>query len=315
MKRPVGYGSLFAALALFVATTFLETTWDVTAGNDPLRGWALKGALALSVALAAYGTYLLTVRVARQWTDDQRRQHDVRNVLRLAFGLAALVGVAGAFTDEWLGVLFSLGIAGFAVTFALQTPIVSLLGWVYVMAERPFQVGDRVRIDDAIGDVVEIDFLVTTLWEVHGDLVDSHQPSGRVVTVPNALVLESQVFNYSDDEFPYVWTEVPIEVSYETDVAFARELAGDVADDLLGDEMADRIDEYREALEETAVSLEVHSRPTVNVEQTDSWVELRVRVLAEPDGVQATENEVVEHVLDAFGEHPDRVSYPVGRYR
>jgi len=314
VKRPVGYGSLLAAVALFVATTVLRNTWKVP-GNEAVKTWTLKGALALAVAFATYGLYLLTLRAVRRWTDDQRRQHDVRNVLRLAFGLAGLVGAAGAFTEEWLGVLFSLGIAGFAVTFALQTPIVSLLGWVYVMAKQPYQVGDRVRIEDAKGDVVAIDFLTTTLWEVGGDLVTTHQPSGRVVTVPNAVVLESEVFNYTQDEFPFVWAELPIQVSYETDLEYAREQARVVADDHLGDEMEARVERYRERLSETPVSLEVHARPTVNVTQEDSWVELRVRFLTDPRSIQRTHNELYAKILDRYNAAPDRVGYPVGRPR
>jgi len=49
-------------------------------------------------------------------------------------------------TDQWVGVLFSLGVVGFAVTFALQQPLFSLIGWLYIMVKRPYQVGDRVAI-------------------------------------------------------------------------------------------------------------------------------------------------------------------------
>lgn len=315
MKRPVGYGAVLAAVALFFSVNLLRETWQVTEANEALKLWTLKAGIALAVALAVYGLYRLTLGAVRHWTDDERRKHDLRNVLRLSFGLVGIVGVAGAFTEQWLGVLFSLGIAGFAVTFALQTPIVSLLGWVYIMAKRPFQVGDRVRIEEAKGDVVEIDFLTTTLWEVEGDLVTTHQPSGRVVTVPNAVVLESQVFNYTQEDFPFVWAELPIQVSYETDLAFASETAREVADDYLGDEMAARVERYRERIARSPVALEVKERPSVNVKQSESWVELRVRFLHKPRGVQTTRNELYARILDEFQDHPDRVGYPVGRPR
>ena len=107
----------------------------------------------------------------------------------------------------------------------------------YILVERPYQVGDRVRIEEAKGDVIDVDFLATTLWEINGELVSSNQPSGRIVTVPNSVVLSSEVFNFSWDEFPYVWNEISIQVAYETDLAFARgEMVG-IADELLGDEM------------------------------------------------------------------------------
>jgi hypothetical protein len=59
--------------------------------------------------------------------------------------------VLAVVTEQWLGVLFSL------------------LGWVYIMVNRPYQVGDRVAIEDPKGDVVEVayetdlDFARTTM--------------------------------------------------------------------------------------------------------------------------------------------------------
>lgn len=315
MKRPAGYGSLLAAAGLFVAVNVLRETWMVSSANETLKTWTLAGALVLAVALATYGGYLLVSQFVARIEEDKRRIHDIRNVLRLTFGLVGVVGVAGAVTEQWLGVLFSLGVVGFAVTFALQAPILSVIGWVYIMTKRPYAVGDRVEIEDAKGDVVDVSFLVTTLWEVQGDLVTSHQPSGRVVTVPNSVVLESQVFNYTQEDFPFVWAELPIQVSYETDLQFARDVARDVADDYLGDEMAARVDRYRDRIAASPVSLEVQARPSVNVAQAESWVELRVRFLANPRRVQATRNELYARILDRYQETPDRVGYPVGRPR
>jgi len=39
--------------------------------------------------------------------------------------------------------------------------------------------------------VIDVDFLVTTLWEINGDLVSSNQPSGRIVTLPDGVVLSN----------------------------------------------------------------------------------------------------------------------------
>ena len=44
-------------------------------------------------------------------------------VLRLAVGLAVLLAILGLLTQRWLGLLVSLGVVGFAVTFALQQPL------------------------------------------------------------------------------------------------------------------------------------------------------------------------------------------------
>ncbi|MFB6155901.1 MAG: mechanosensitive ion channel family protein, partial [Haloferacaceae archaeon] len=207
------------------------------------------------------------------------------------------------------------GVVGFAVTFALQQPLFSLVGWFYIVVKRPYSVGDRVAIDEARGDVIEVDFFVTTLWEIDGGLVTSNQPSGRIITVPNSVVLSAHVYNYSWGEFPYVWNEVTFQVAYETDLEFVVGLVEDEADDFLGDEMAARIEQYRRRLAETPVELEVSERPSVNLLQTESWVELRLRYLVHPKRGQRVKNELTRRILARFNEHPDRVQFPVGRSR
>ncbi|MFB6305369.1 MAG: mechanosensitive ion channel family protein [Haloferacaceae archaeon] len=283
--------------------------------GSPAAPLAVKGLLAVAVVAACYGGYRLLLALARDRLPDKRRRHDMRNLLRLVAGAVGVVAVLGVITEQWLGVLVSLGVVGFAVTFALQQPLLSLLAWVYIMVSRPYGVGDRIQVGGARGDVIAVDFLVTTIWEIDGGLVSTNQPSGRVVTVPNSVVLSSEVTNFGGAGIPYVWNELSIQVAYETDLAFARELMVEEADDLLGDEMAARIAEYREHLAETPVELEVQDRPTVNVVQEQSWVELRLRYLVHPRRGTRTRNELYRRILDRFNEHPDRVAFPVSRNR
>ncbi|SHH70357.1 mechanosensitive ion channel family protein [Halobaculum gomorrense] len=320
MRRSIGYASLGAALASALAAALVRATTPLADLDVPGLSAAVPdeaaatALLAAAVLFAANGAYFVVYGFAiRRAT--KRRAHDLRNVLRLAFGALALVGVLGVVTDRWVGVLVSLGVVGFAVTFALQQPLLSLVGWFYVMLKRPYAVGDRVQMGEMNGDVIAVDFLVTTLWEINGPLVSSNQPSGRVVTVPNSQVLSSEVVNFAGVGFPYVWNELTIQVAYETDLVFARERMTAVADDYLGDEMADAVERYRGRLAETAVELEVSERPSVNIVQQESWVELRLRYLVHHRRATRVRNDLYERVLAAFNDAPDRVGFPVGRNR
>ena len=316
MNRKLGYGSLLVAAACWVAAAALRVATPfegLTVGAYAVDAVLVRMFLVAGVAFAAYGGYSLVLRFALR-TENKRRAHDLRNVLRLLFGAVAVVTALGALTEQWLGVLLSLGVVGFAVTFALQQPLLSLIAWFYIMVKRPYGVGDRVQIGEAKGYVIEVDFLVTTLWEIDGPLVSTNQPSGRVVTVPNSTVLAAEVSNYGGD-FPHVWNELSVQVAYETDLAFARERMVAVADDYLGDEMARAVREYRERLSQTPVELEVNERPAVNVSLGESWVELRLRYLVHPRRGTRVRNALYERVLDEFNEHPDRVSFPIGRNR
>lgn len=317
MKRSVGATLVVIAGGVAVAGALLARAPVElpTVGGVPAATIIWNVAVIAAVIGGGYGLYALAWSVIERAARDKRRAHDARNLLRLSLLIGAIVIILSVVTEQWLGLLFSLGIVAFALTFALQQPLFSLIGWVYIMVKRPYQVGDRVKIGEAKGDVIEVDFLVTTLWEIDGDLVASNQPSGRLVTLPNSTVLSSQVYNFSWEEFPYVWNEISVQLAYETDIAFATDTMAEVADELLGDEMAARIREYRALLDETPVELEVRDRPTVNVTQRETWVELRVRYLVHPKRGQRVKNRLYERILERFNETPDRVAFPVGRSR
>ena len=317
VKRPLGYLSVLVAVGCAVAASI---GLGVEAGSGDVFGIPIpvlvsQSLLVAAVTLGTYGTYVLVARVLVDRATDKRRKHDLRNVLRFVFIVVAIVAALAVLTQQWVGLLFSLGIVGFAVTFALQQPLFSLIGWVYIMVKRPYGVGDRVAIEGSKGDVVDIDFLVTTLWEINGELVTSHQPSGRVITLPNSVVLSSHVYNYSYREFAHVWNEISIQVAYETDLEFARELMTAEADAYLGADMQRAIELYRRRLAETPVELEVRDRPSVNVSQRESWVELRLRYLVHPRQGQRVKNELYERILARMNEHPDKVAFPMSRNR
>ncbi len=311
-----GYLALVSAVVLYSGSRLVQRFgFDERVLGVALEPITLTGLSTAAALLAVYGGYNVLGEYLLRRTQSKRRRHDIRNLLRLLFGTLALVASFGVVTQDWVSVLFSLGVIGFAITFALQQPLFSLIGWLYIILKRPYQVGDRIAIEEMRGDVVSIDFFVTEVWEIDGDLVSSNQPSGRIVTVPNSTVLSSRVVNFYGEGVQYVWNELSIQVAYETDLAFASEIMVETASEYLGDEMAQQVEEYRERLDNTPVDLDVNDRPTVNIVQQESWVELRLRYIVHPRRGTRARNALYETILEQFNDHPDRVKFPVSRNR
>jgi small-conductance mechanosensitive channel len=78
----------------------------------------------------------------------------------------------------FLGVLFSLG---------STSAVANMVAGVILTYMRPFKLGDRVKIADAVGDVIEKTLLVTRLTTI----------KNVEITIPNAMVLSSHIINYS----------------------------------------------------------------------------------------------------------------------
>jgi small-conductance mechanosensitive channel len=179
------------------------------------------------------------------------------------------------------------------------------VGWLLVQTKGLYAVGDRIRVGDVRGDVMHIGVLTTTLWEFGRATGVGDLPSGRRVSVPNKMLLEQPVTNYSAD-FPYMWDEVQVPVAMEGDWRLARDLLLKVAEDVVGSaRMAAAVDEYEVVIAQAFTPYKLARAPTVRLRMDDSWLTLTLRYLVHLDEVGAVRSRITEGVLDAFAQHPD----------
>jgi small-conductance mechanosensitive channel len=201
--------------------------------------------------------------------------------------------------------------------FALQTPITSFIGWVYILVREPYRVGDRIKIGGATGDVIDLNYLDTTLWEFGGDYLSTDHPSGRLIKFPNSNVLNTPVYNYSWPLFPYVWNEIKFNVAYNCDLEFVVATMREVAEQEVGEEMMKQVQVFRELLAQTPVNqLEVQERPVVMFRVSENtWLEAIVRYLVHPKEAGRVKTRMIQELLTRLNAEPDRVMFPKGSAR
>ena len=115
-----------------------------------------------------------------------------------------------------------LGLVSAGVAIALADVLKNMAGWIYILSRRPFQVGDRIEVDQFKGDVVDIRLFRFSLMEI-GGWVDAEQSTGRLVHVPNGMVFTTEVANYTEG-FGYIWDEQPVVITFESDWKLAERL-------------------------------------------------------------------------------------------
>jgi small-conductance mechanosensitive channel len=249
--------------------------------------------------------------------DDPVSQYNLRRVLRLFVGLLIAFIVVSVIFVNWYTAVVSLGLLSLILGFALQTPITSFIGWIYILVREPYRVGDRIKIGDATGDVIDVGYLDTTLWEFGGQYLSTDHPSGRLIKFPNSNILSTAVYNYSWPVFPYIWNEVKFQIGYASDLQFVAETMQRIAEEELGEAMMHRVKTYREVLAQTPVDqLEVNERPSVLFRVSENtWVEAIVRYVVEPKKAGRTKTRLIKKMLEALNAEPERVLFPKGANR
>jgi small-conductance mechanosensitive channel len=275
---------------------------------------ALLGAIAIAtvVAIAKSIDVYLIDRV-----DDHVAQYNVRRVLKLISGVVIALLLISVLFVNWYTAVVSLGVFSVIVGLALQTTFTSFIGWIYILVRSPYRVGDRIRIGDATGDVIDVGYLDTTLWEFGGDFLSTDHPSGRVIRFPNANVLSSAVYNYSWPVFPYIWNEIKFSVAYESDLDFVARTMQDIAEEELGEAMLERVRTYTALLAETPVDqLEVKERPHVIFRvNSNTWLDAIVRYLVPPREAGRVKTRLIKKMLTQLNTEPERTMFPKGAAR
>ena len=274
----------------------------------------LRGA-ALIIIVLAIGKAVTVYAIGR--IEDAATRFTLRRIQYLVAGLLIAVIAVSVIFVNWYAALTALGIGSIIVGLAVQTPMKSFIAWIFILVRQPFRVGDRIKIDDATGDVIDVGYLDTTLWEFGGQLLSTDHPSGRVIRFPNEKVLDSIVYNYSWPLFPYIWNEVKFHIAYQSDLEFVARTMQKITEEELGEEMMERVEVFRDLLARTPVDeLEVHERPRVifRVDE-NTWLEAIVRYLVPPREAGRIKTRLIKKLLNALNAAPEKVMFPKGDAR
>jgi small-conductance mechanosensitive channel len=228
--------------------------------------------------------------------------------------IAFLVGLL-ALGSIWIARAGSLatfvGLLTAGLAIALKDLVANLAGWAFIVWRRPFDVGDRVQVGDHAGDVIDLQLFQFTLNEI-GNWVAADQSTGRIIHIPNGKVFSEPLANY-DKGFRYIWNEVPVTITFESNWKKAKDLLTEIGN-RHAEQLSDTIE--RELVEASRQFMIAYNKltPIVYVSVADSGVTLTVRYLIRPRFRRGSEQAIWQDVLDAFAAAPDiDFAYPTVR--
>ncbi len=249
--------------------------------------------------------------------EDASTRFTLQRVLHLVVAVLIALIAASIIFVNWYAALTALGIGSIIIGLAVQTPMKSFIAWIYIVVRQPYRVGDRIKIDDATGDVIDVGYLDTTLWEFGGQYISGDHPSGRLIKFPNEKVLDELVYNYSWPLFPYIWNEIKFHVAYNSDLEFISSTMQKITQEELGEEMMKRVNVFRDLLARTPVDeLEVREQPRVIFRVSENtWLEAIVRYVVSPREAGRVKTRLIKKLLAALNAAPDKVMFPAGANR
>ncbi|RBW50684.1 mechanosensitive ion channel family protein [Marinobacter sp. F3R11] len=185
---------------------------DIAWGQWVSSGFLLVLGIVLGSLAARSVSRVMAKRSSRHHTVMVRRL--VFYVIFLLFGVAAL-REAGFSLDVVLG---AAGILTVAIGFASQTSASNMISGLFLLVEKPFEIGDFIEVEAIMGEVVGIDMLSVKL----------RTRDNLYVRIPNETLIKTPVTNRS--RFPIRRIDLSVGIAYAEDVEKVENLLMELAE-------------------------------------------------------------------------------------
>ena len=149
---------------------------------------------------------------------DDRLVELLELIVKYVVWFAAIMLVLATFAIDITPFLAGAGIAGLAVALAAQDIISNFFGGAIITVDKPFKVGDRIKVDTYYGDVISIGPRSTRLKTL----------DYQIITIPNNKITTNVIVNYAEPDQKLRIT-LPVSVAYGTDPKKVKTLLLEIA--------------------------------------------------------------------------------------
>jgi small-conductance mechanosensitive channel len=273
---------------------------SVETGKKLLFSLALIAAILLLRLL-----FFSLVHLFQRGKKNDRSRFWSKQGFHLFSALVLVVGFVSIWFSDPTRMTTFLGLVTAGVAFALQRVITAFAGYFLILRGKNFNVGDRIVMGGVRGDVIDLSFLQTHIMEMGEPpsvnsadpamWVKARQYTGRIVTITNDKIFDTPVYNYTR-EFPYIWDELRVPISYKDDRHVAEQVLLRAAEKHTV-KISELSEESIQELERRYVMRRAEIKPRVYWRLTDNWLELTVRFVTEDSGIRDVKDAMAREIL------------------
>jgi small-conductance mechanosensitive channel len=252
--------------------------------------------LALGIVLALSEVWR---RLTYKYIHDARRRRQFLLLRRFVMGFLIGVVLILGFVSEFSSLATFAGFLTAGIAVGLQTVLLSVAAYFFVVGRYGIHVGDRVSVSGVTGDVIDISLVRLYLMELAGTGIDLF-PTGRVVVFSNSVLFQATTPLFK--QIPgteYAWHEVVFNLAPGGNHKLAQEKLFQVVNAVH--------DQYRDGFErqqgfiERRLEMQLKApSPETRLQFGDSGLELLVRYPVEIRNESVTDEQVTRKVLEVI---------------
>ena len=186
-----------------------------------------------------------------------------------------------------------------AFTIALRDFIFNFFAGIYIKVAKPFNIEDRIEVNNYKGDVVNLNSLNFELLEVQNtDFIG--QSTGVITHVPNSIVFTHPLRNYNK-AFDFIWNEITVNIPLDFDTKKAMDILYSIINK--NDVIKKIPEKMKEQVNDASTEYRLYFNkyePTIYLKVVGDYVEYNIRYLVNPKKARYVNSSIWKHILEAY---------------
>ena len=201
--------------------------------------------------------------------------------------------------EKLSGLITFISLISAGLTIAVREIIFNFFAGMYINITRPFEIEDRIEIDDVMGDVISKHALGFEILEI-GKRVYGEQSTGRIIHVPNSYIFTKTLKNYTK-VFKYIWDEIKVDVPLDADIKKTEEILYEIVFD--NETLKEIPKKMEDAVDEAILEYRIYYNnldPIIYIKIERSHIEMYIRYLVNPKKARDVQNEMNMRIMEEY---------------
>ena len=258
---------------------------------------------AILIALAfVYMLSYLWSRATYRYIHDARRRRQLTLIRRFVIGFLMALVIAAGFISEFSSLATFAGFLTAGIAVALQTVILSIAAYFFLIGRYGVRVGDRITVSGVTGDVIEIGFIRLYIMELSGTGIDLY-PTGRVVVFSNSVMFQAAPFFKQLPGTAYAWHELAVALAPDANLTLLEQKLMDVVSGVFA-QYRHSIDRQHALVERILDTPITAPAPVGKVQFSDTGPEFVVRYPVEIQHAAEIDDQITRKLMEAIDSDP-----------
>lgn len=227
---------------------------------------------------------------------DNKKEYNYTKKLKLLTKIILIIFIIIIWGKYIKNILTLISVVSAAFTIAIRDIIFNFFCGLYIKITKPFQVEDRIEVNNYKGDVININTMNFEILEVSNTDITG-QSTGIIIHLPNSIIFNHPLKNYNK-AFKYIWDEIVIKVPLDADISKIKKILYKIVN---SNEIIKKIpSKLKKQINNVSNTYRIYYNqydPIIYTKLNDNHVELQIRYLIHPKKARYVESTITNEIL------------------